>query len=108
MFDTYLRLWDLMPDGGPILTGSGGVLPVAWRARPAMLNEARRSNALMTWWNGNGAARVCLHDSDAVLFERAQPAPTLAGLSAIWLMEDEQPPDTRPQVAALAATALDV
>ncbi|AXK63558.1 aminoglycoside phosphotransferase family protein [Burkholderia sp. IDO3] len=87
MFDTYLRLWDLVPDGGPILTASGGVLPVAWHARPAMLkiatcDEERRGNALMTWWNGNGAARVWLHDSDAVLLERAQPAPTLAGLSA--------------------------
>ncbi|EDT01003.1 aminoglycoside/hydroxyurea antibiotic resistance kinase [Burkholderia ambifaria IOP40-10] len=87
MFDTYLRLWDLVPDGGPILTASGGVLPVVWHARPAMLkvatcDEERRGNALMTWWNGDGAARVWLHDSDAVLLERAQPAPTLAGLSA--------------------------
>ncbi|RKU00537.1 3'-kinase [Burkholderia sp. Nafp2/4-1b] len=87
MFDTYLRLWDLVPDGGPILTASGGVLPVVWRARPAMLkvatcDEERRGNALMTWWNGDGAARVWRHDSDAVLLERAQPAPTLAGLSA--------------------------
>jgi hypothetical protein len=82
MFDTYLRLWDLVPDGGPILTASGGVLPVVWHARPAMLkvatcDEERRGNALMTWWNGDGAARVWLHDSDAVLLERAQPAPTL-------------------------------
>jgi len=87
MFDTYLRLWDLVPDGGPILTASGGVLPVVWHMRPAMLkvatcDEERRGNALMTWWNGDGAARVWLHDSDAVLLERAQPAPTLAGLSA--------------------------
>ncbi|WAS57155.1 3'-kinase [Burkholderia ambifaria] len=87
MFDTYLRLWDLVPDGGPILTASGGVLPVVWHARPAMLkvatcDEERRGNALMTWWNGDGAARVWLRDSDAVLLERAQPAPTLAGLSA--------------------------
>lgn len=87
MFDTYLRLWDLVPDGGPILTASGGVLPVVWNARPAMLkvatcDEERRGNALMTWWNGDGAARVWLHDSDAVLLERAQPAPTLACLSA--------------------------
>ncbi len=87
MFDTYLRLWGLVPDGGPILTASGGVLPVTWHARPAMLkvatcDEERRGNALMTWWNGDGAARVWLHDGDAVLLERAQPAPTLAGLSA--------------------------
>ncbi|WP_321806043.1 aminoglycoside phosphotransferase family protein [Burkholderia sp. BCC1993] len=87
MFDRYLDLWGLAPDGGPILIASGGLLPVVWRTRPAMLkvatcDEERRGNALMTWWNGDGAARVWLHDSDAVLLERAQPAPTLAGLSA--------------------------
>jgi streptomycin 6-kinase len=87
MFDTHIRLWNLVPDGGPILTASGGVLPVVWHARPAMLkiatcDEERRGNALMTWWNGHGAAQVWLYDSDAVLLERAQPAPTLADYSA--------------------------
>ncbi|WP_423367638.1 aminoglycoside phosphotransferase family protein [Burkholderia sp. LMG 32019] len=87
MFDRYLGLWGLVPDGGPILTASGGLLPVVWQARPAMLkvatcDEERRGNALMTWWNGHGAAHVWRHDGDAVLLERAQPAPTLAALSA--------------------------
>lgn len=87
MFDRYLGLWGLVPDGGPILTASGGLLPVVWHARPAMLkvatcDEERRGNALMTWWNGHGAAQVWLHDGDAILLERAQPAPTLAGFSA--------------------------
>ncbi|HDR9102033.1 TPA: 3'-kinase [Burkholderia vietnamiensis] len=87
MFDTYLRRWDLVPDGGPILSASGGVLPVTRHAQPAMLkvatcDEERRGNALMTWWNGNGAARVWLHDRDAVLLERACATPTLGELSA--------------------------
>ncbi|MCA8273713.1 3'-kinase [Burkholderia sp. AU30280] len=86
MFDRYLGLWGLVPDGGPILTASGGLLPVVWQGRPAMLkvatcDEERRGNALMTWWNGQGAAQVWRHDGDAVLLERAQPAPTLAGYS---------------------------
>ncbi|WP_241291493.1 aminoglycoside phosphotransferase family protein [Burkholderia stabilis] len=87
MFDRYLGLWGLVPDGGPILTASGGLLPVRWHARPAMLkiatcDEERRGNALMAWWNGQGAAQVWQHDGDAILLERVQPAPTLAGFSA--------------------------
>ncbi|UTV59198.1 aminoglycoside phosphotransferase family protein [Burkholderia arboris] len=87
MFDRYLDLWGLAPDGGPILTASGGLLPVVWHARPAMLkvatcDEERRGNALMAWWNGQGAAQVWQHDVDAILLERAQPAPSLAALSA--------------------------
>ncbi|MFH5249958.1 aminoglycoside phosphotransferase family protein [Burkholderia semiarida] len=87
MFDRYLDRWGLVPDGGPILTASGGLLPVVWHARPAMLkvatcDEERRGNALMAWWNGQGAAQVWQHDGDAILLERAQPTPTLAALSA--------------------------
>ncbi|MDN7849770.1 aminoglycoside phosphotransferase family protein [Burkholderia seminalis] len=87
MFDRYLGLWGLVPDGGAILTASGGLLPVVWQGRPAMLkvatcDEERRGNALMAWWHGQGAARVWLHDGDAILLERAQPAPTLTALSA--------------------------
>lgn len=43
--------------------------------------EERRGNALMTWWNGDGAAYVWAHDDDAVLIERAQPASSLADMS---------------------------
>ncbi|WP_322087030.1 aminoglycoside phosphotransferase family protein [Burkholderia sp. BCC1999] len=87
MFDRYLGLWGLVPDGGPILTANGGLLPVVWQGRPAMLkvatcDEERRGNTLMAWWNGHGAARVWQHDGNAILLERAQPAPSLAALSA--------------------------
>ncbi|AXF25061.1 3'-kinase [Burkholderia pyrrocinia] len=87
MFDRYIDLWGLVPDGGPILTASGGLLPVVWHARPAMLkvatcDEERLGNALMTWWNGQGAAQAWQHDGDAILLERAQPSPSLAGYSA--------------------------
>ncbi|MCA8000555.1 aminoglycoside phosphotransferase family protein [Burkholderia metallica] len=87
MFDRYLGLWGLVSDGGPILTASGGLLPVVWQGRPAMLkvatcDEERRGNALIAWWNGHGTAQVWQRDGDAILLERAQPAPTLAGFSA--------------------------
>ncbi|HIH2752451.1 3'-kinase [Burkholderia aenigmatica] len=87
MFDRYLGPWGLAPDGNPILTASGGLLPVVWQGRPAMLkvatcDEERRGNASMVWWNGHGSAQVWRHDSDAVLLERARPVPTLAGYSA--------------------------
>ncbi|MEN2474443.1 aminoglycoside phosphotransferase family protein [Burkholderia sp. GS2Y] len=87
MFDRYIGLWALVPDGDAILTASGGLLPVVWHGQSAMLkvatcDEERRGNALMTWWNGQGAAQVWRHDGDAVLLERAQPAPSLAGYSA--------------------------
>ncbi|MGS0894796.1 aminoglycoside phosphotransferase family protein [Burkholderia stagnalis] len=93
MFDPYLHRWGLVPDGAPILTASGGLLPVVWRARPAMLkiatcDEERRGNALMTWWNGEGAARVWRHDGDAILLERARPAPSLAGHAATGRDDD--------------------
>ncbi|KFG93274.1 3'-kinase [Burkholderia paludis] len=87
MFDRYIGPWGLVRDGDAILTASGGVLPVLRHARHAMLkvaicDEERRGNALMIWWNGQGAAQVWRHDRDAILLERAQPAPSLAGYSA--------------------------
>lgn len=86
MFDQYLRLWDLIPDGSPILSATSHLLPVKYQEREAMLKvaacaEERRGNALMTWWNGDGAACVWAHDDDAVLIERAQPASSLADMS---------------------------
>jgi streptomycin 6-kinase len=37
MFTTYLRRWDLVPDGDPIVTNTGHLLPVRQRGQPAML-----------------------------------------------------------------------
>lgn len=87
MFSEYLRRWDLTPDGHPILTNSSRLLPVCRRGMPAMLkvavcSEERRGNAVMTWWDGVGAALVLEHDDDALLLERAHETPSLAGLAA--------------------------
>jgi streptomycin 6-kinase len=86
MFDPYLRLWDLIADGSPILTATSHLLPVKFQQQEAMLKvatceEERRGNALMAWWNGDGAARVLAHRGDAILIERARPNPSLAALS---------------------------
>lgn len=76
MFDPYLARWQLTPDGAPIVTHSGRLLPVRQHGRPAMLKiateaEERWGGALMVWWNGDGAVRVLAHDGDALLMERA-------------------------------------
>lgn len=86
MFDEYMRLWDLVQDGQPILTATSRLLPVKFQDQEAMLkvaacDEERRGNALMAWWNGDGAARVLAHHEDAVLIERARSEPSLAGLA---------------------------
>ncbi len=75
-FDSYLTRWDLTPDGDPITTPSSNLLPVRRGTDPLMLKishveEERRGPVLMSWWNGNGAARVLESDADAALMERA-------------------------------------
>lgn len=64
-------------DGDLRSSATGDVLPVrsgAQRAvlKRARLEEERRGGALMTWWNGDGAARVLAHDGDLLLMERLQ------------------------------------
>lgn len=76
MFDTHLARWGLLPDGAAIATHSSDLLPVRHDGMPAMLkiarsDEERRGAALMTWWSGEGAARVLAKDGDAILMERA-------------------------------------
>jgi streptomycin 6-kinase len=86
MFKEYLERWQLTPDGGPITTPTSWLLPVRRSGSPAMLKvamhpEERLGNRLMTWWNGNGAARVLLQAGDAILVERAQGRSSLANLA---------------------------
>jgi streptomycin 6-kinase len=86
IFDRYLALWDLTPDGEPIATHSSRLLPVRRGGAPAMLKvavepEERRGAALMVWWGGDGAARVLAHDGDALLMERATGATSLADMA---------------------------
>lgn len=86
MFDTYVRRWDLIPDGEPIVTRSGRLLPVRRAGEPAMLKlaldeEERLGGALMEWWGGDGAARVLAREGEAILLERAEGTRSLAAMS---------------------------
>jgi streptomycin 6-kinase len=86
MFGDHLERWQLTPDGDPITTPTSALLPVRRNGSPAMLKvalhpEERLGNRLMTWWNGDGAARVLLQAGDAILMERAQSGSSLADLA---------------------------
>ncbi len=83
MFTEYLTRWHLTPDGDPIVTHSSTLLPVRRRGVPAMLKvameaEEKRGGLVMSWWNGEGAARVLAQDGDALLLERAMGSRSLA------------------------------
>jgi streptomycin 6-kinase len=85
--DIWLARWDLVPDGEAITTPSSLLLPVRHRGQPAMLKiaraeEERRGGRLMAWWDGDGAARVLVHDDRALLLERATGPSTLAAMVA--------------------------
>jgi streptomycin 6-kinase len=86
MFTSYLNRWGLTPDGEPIITHSSRLLPVRQNATPAILKialteEERSGAALMSWWNGDGAARVLAKDGNAILLERAEGKTSLAELA---------------------------
>ncbi|MEF2073649.1 aminoglycoside phosphotransferase family protein [Consotaella aegiceratis] len=74
--ESYIRRWELVPDGEEIVTASSRLMPVLRRGDPAMLklaliDEERRGVALMEWWGGAGAAAVLATGEGAVLLERA-------------------------------------
>ena len=86
MFGDYLHRWQLTPDGDPIITPTSRLLPVRSGDEPAMLkiagvDEEKSGGRLMRWWNGQGAARVLLHDDRALLMERAGGTFSLAALA---------------------------
>jgi streptomycin 6-kinase len=86
MFEKYLKCWKLVADGDPIVTHSSDLLPVRSDGAPAMLKIARsveegRGNALLVWWNGEGAARMLAHDDHAILMERATGSHSLADMA---------------------------
>jgi streptomycin 6-kinase len=82
MFENYLDRWRLDPDGEPITTATSLLLPVRRDGVPAMLKvatepEERRGADTITWWDGDGAARVLAHEGDALLMERAEGSTSL-------------------------------
>jgi streptomycin 6-kinase len=81
-----MRAWHLIPDGDVIRTASSEVIPVRSSGRAAMLKVSRvaeeaRGHTLMTWLDGDGAARVYRHEGSALLMERLEGRPSLAGLA---------------------------
>lgn len=86
MFDPYLAAWNLTPGGEPIVTHAARLLPVVQGGEKAMLKvsheaDERAGNAVMAWWNGQGAARVLACEEDAILLERATGRASLADMA---------------------------
>lgn len=86
LLDRYKSIWDLSADGEPFETPSGLLLAVVYASIPCMLKIARRdkdtrSNRVMTWWNGDGAAPVLKHDEKAILMERATGSNSLTDMA---------------------------
>lgn len=84
----WLEAWNLTPDGKPFETEYTGslMLPVRQGMRSCMLKivsapEEIRGSALMTWWNGDGAAEVLAHSGSAILLDRAISLNSLAEMS---------------------------
>ncbi|BBH45772.1 aminoglycoside phosphotransferase family protein [Pseudomonas sp. KU43P] len=83
MFDEYLKRWALTLDGEAFASLNGHLLPVRLGDVPAMLKvsqspEELAGNALMAWWDGDGAAPVLAHEGGALLMLRAQGTASLA------------------------------
>lgn len=87
-----MEVWRLVPDAALQTTHSSWVLPVRHEGAPAMLKVARNPNErsgyrLMTWWDGQGAAKVFASSTDALLMERATGADDLARMA--WSGRDD-------------------
>lgn len=87
-FQPWLNRWKLIPDGSPFITHTSQLLPVkrSTDGVKAMLKitddqDEQTGNALMAWWEGNGAAQVIAHENQAILLERATGSASLSTLS---------------------------
>lgn len=87
-FQSWLDLWDLVPEGEAFTTPFTGswLLPVRQAGRPAMLKVSSASEeiaggALMEWWSGEGAAQVLARQDEALLLERATGVCSLAEMA---------------------------
>ncbi len=86
MFREYLLRWKLTPDGSPTITATSGLLlvragEVAGMLRVALVEEEKAAGSLLSWWGGDGAARVLAHDEHALLMERARSGCSLVELA---------------------------
>ncbi|GGE27703.1 streptomycin 3''-phosphotransferase [Agaricicola taiwanensis] len=88
-----LEAWRLVSDGPLLTTRSSWVIPVQREGSPAILKVARTPDEqagyrLMTWWNGEGAAKVFSSSTGALLMERASGASDLAQMA--WSGRDDE------------------
>ncbi|MGA0602368.1 aminoglycoside phosphotransferase family protein [Caulobacter sp. KR2-114] len=116
VFEPWLALWGLEPDGAPIVTPSSKLLPVRRGREAAMLKAAMHAeeiagHALMGWWAGRGAARLLAAQADAVLLERVVGERSLAtmaqageDLAAMTVLCDAAAALHAPRAAALPPT----
>lgn len=85
--------WGLTRDGPLVTTRSSWVLPVRRDGAAAMLKVARIPDEaagyrLMTWWNGEGAAKVLAAADGLLLMERAESRGDLAQMA--WAGQDDE------------------
>lgn len=90
---TWMERWRLQRDGALLTTHSSWVLAVRQGDTPAMLKVARIPDEeagyrLLTWWDGQGAARVFASAAGALLMERAFGAGDLAQMA--WSGQDDE------------------
>ncbi|ANH67436.1 APH(6)-I family aminoglycoside O-phosphotransferase [Mitsuaria sp. 7] len=89
----WLERWALVPDGDLLTTRSSWVLHVRHEASTAMLKVARIPDEaagfrLLSWWEGQGAARVFESAQGVLLIERASGAGDLAQMA--WSGQDDE------------------
>lgn len=84
----WLNRWSLIPDGEIFITYTSTLLPVktATHGIKAMLKvtddaDEQTGNALMAWWEGNGAAQVMAYEKEAILLARATGIASLSTMS---------------------------
>ena len=88
----WLERWRLLRDGELLTTRSSWMLAARQGDVPALLKVARIPDEeggyrLLTWWDGQGAARVFASSAGALLMERASGAGDLAHMA--WSGQDD-------------------
>ena len=87
VFEPWFSRWRLVADGKAFETKLGNrLLPVRSEGVPAILKiaaseEERKGAALMSWYAGEGAAKVLAHEDPAILLERCDGARSLAAMA---------------------------
>jgi streptomycin 6-kinase len=85
-FQPWVDRWQLSPDGVPFESLAGRLMAVRRSGEAAMLKlsqtpEEIAGGALMSWWSGDGAARVLAREGEALLLERAMGQGDLASMA---------------------------